>query len=150
MTCSRRAAAVSLGALYLCAALGCGRAGPTRYDVSGTIAYDGNPIPAGQIVLNADHQAGNKGPQGRAAIVNGQISIEGDMGTVAGPQWLQISGYDGQAYKDNEGLTRIGKELFPRAYKQVELPKRDMKLNIHVTPAKSATEKPTVDVEILE
>jgi hypothetical protein len=150
MTSSRRAAAVSLGGLYLWAALGCDRGGPTRYDVSGTITFNGSPIPAGQIVLNADHQAGNKGPQGRAGIVNGQISIEDDMGTVAGPQWLQISGYDGQSYKDNEGLTRIGKELFPRAYKQVELPKRDMKLNIRVTPAKSAAEKPSVDVEILE
>ncbi len=80
--------------------------------------------------MNANHQAGNKGPQGRTEIHNGKISVTGGMGTFGGSQWLQVSGFDGQAHQGEEMMMHMGKELFPMVQKQVELPLRDVMLDI--------------------
>ena len=54
---------VRFGGLGLVAALllaaGCGEAGPARYHVSGKVTFNGQPVPAGQIVFEPDPTAGN-------------------------------------------------------------------------------------------
>lgn len=138
---------VLLGVLSVVACCGCGPKGPARYTVSGTVTFEDQQVPVGTLIFNADHQAGNTGPQGRANILNGTITTQRGMGVVGGPHWLQITGFDGQAFQGEEGVIELGKPLFPMAHQQVELPKRDVTLAIRVTGNGA---DPNVEVEIVD
>ena len=72
-----------LGGLLLA---GCGR-GPTLYQVSGRVTYDGQPLPAGVIYFDPDVTRNHDGPQGYAVIKNGtyNTSARGGRGVVGGP-----------------------------------------------------------------
>ena len=77
---------------------GCGApSGPTTYDLSGTVTFDGEPVPAGQIVFEPDSTAGNSGPQGFAEIRNGKFDTTTGKGTIGGAHIVRISGYEGGA-----------------------------------------------------
>ena len=87
-------AALACGAL---AALGCnGGDGISRYRVSGTVSFDGHPVPAGMIYFNPDAAAGNDGPAGFAEIVAGRYdtAAKGGRHAIAGPHQVVIEGHD--------------------------------------------------------
>lgn len=149
MNRTNREAAVLLIGVCVFVLGGCSK-GPSRYDVSGIATYNGKPIPRGAIVLNADHQSGNTGPQGRAEIHNGEISIKDGMGTSGGSQWIQIMGSDGNNYRDHEGTLHQGKSLFDMVQTKIELPKQDVTLDVRITSTKNPKEKSSVEIKVVE
>jgi hypothetical protein len=69
------------------------------YDVSGTITFEGNPIPKGLIYFDPDPAKGTPGSQGFANIENGKFdtSITGKgKGIRGGTYLIRISGFDGK------------------------------------------------------
>lgn len=77
-----------------CLLAGCGPRGVARYDVEGTVTYDGQPLSRGTIRFEADSAKGNTGPVGIAPIVNGSYSTvgQGSRGALRGPLVAVITG----------------------------------------------------------
>ncbi len=116
-------------AVLLCCCLatglvGCGTDGPVRYPVSGTIEYDGQPVPAGYIVFEPDTAQGNQGPAGRATISKGHYKTAPDRGIVGGPMILRIHATDGVPYAiEEEGdVVEQGRPLFAEHVVYVAFP----------------------------
>lgn len=85
-----------LSGLAMMGGAGCGgRADqPARVQLSGSVEYDGKPVPAGRIELLPDISKGNSGPTGYADIVNGRYdTAHQGKGAVIGPQVAVITGY---------------------------------------------------------
>jgi len=82
--------------------LGCGDNSPKQYDVSGTITFKDQPVPAGMIYFLPD------GPPGYANIVDGKFDTrEGGRGSLSGKVKVRIEGFEKGA-----GLKSYGKPLF--------------------------------------
>ena len=98
-----------VAALLSLATAGCG-GGPKMYPVSGTVTYDGKPLPAGQISFEADVTKGHDGPQGMAYIKDGRFDTaqQKGKGVLGGPYVIRIQGFDGTP--GNE--LPMGKPLF--------------------------------------
>lgn len=117
---------------------GCNRGdAPTLYHVSGSVSFNGRPVPAGQITF--EPAAGASGPAGVAVIKEGKYDtkVEG-QGTVGGPHTAIIQGFDGQADPANE--LPLGKPLFVDYRAPLELEKSEGTQNLEV-PA-IAAERP--------
>lgn len=132
-------------ALFLVAALlGCGDDAPDTYHVSGTVTFDGKPIPAGTIRFVPDGAKQNSGPPGIARIADGKYdtSAEGGKGHVGGPMIVQIEGHDpsGQGATDEETGEKIMTPLFPGYKTTAELPK-DASTKDFAVPAEAANVK---------
>lgn len=82
---------VAIVVLLVC---GCGQQGPARFDVSGTVTYDGQPLPQGTIRFEPDGSKGNHGPVGYAAITDGTYTTKGQgtLGAIEGPLVVWITG----------------------------------------------------------
>lgn len=131
-----RSPVLTAGVAALCAVLlaGCGSAtdGPQRYRLSGKVTFNGQPVPAGQIIFEPDTSAGNSGPQGYAEIVDGAYRTD-DKGPVGGPQRIRISGYEGVSSDENHPATT----LFSDYQTTADLPKANSELDFDV-PATAA------------
>jgi hypothetical protein len=113
------------------AAAGCEQ-GPRRYNVAGTVTYDGRPLPAGMIYFDPDVSKKNDGPQGYAFIKDGKFdTAETKSGPVGGPHVARIEGFDG---KPGEELP-MGRPIFTDFSQPVDLPREDATLAFDV-PAK--------------
>jgi hypothetical protein len=125
-------------ACVLCAfaalvAAGCGRdTGPARYAVSGTVRYDGQPVPAGEVVLEPDGSQGNTGPGSFAIIDDGQYRTEPNSGVVGGPYVVRIMGYDGIPAGDST----VGTPLFPAYETQVDFPQQSTTQDFDIPAAR--------------
>jgi len=109
--------------------IGCsGPNGPARYEVHGTVTFDGRPVPAGEIVFEPDATQGNSGPQTRASIHNGEYCTPKGKGSVPGPVLVQIRAYDGEPNPESQ----IGRELAPAYRTTLELPQENSKQNFDV------------------
>lgn len=109
-----------LGLVALLTAAGCGSSdGPSRYDLQGTVTYDGNPIPTGEIFLQPDTSQGNNGPGSLAFIEDGRYRTERGKGIVGGPHIVRILGFDGVPAGDSTA----GSSLFPQYETVVDFPK---------------------------
>lgn len=74
-----------------------------RYQVSGTVTYDGKPVPSGLVKFQPDVDKGGSGPSGYAPIKDGVFCTE--EGICAGPVKVSICGFDGiplEVVKDGE------------------------------------------------
>ena len=73
---------------------GCG-GGLQTHDVSGTVTFNGKPVPAGRIDFFPD--VGNDGIQGWAIIKDGAFDTRkpGGQGHAGGPMLIKIEGFDG-------------------------------------------------------
>lgn len=110
------AAAVMAGA----ALVGCG-AKEQLHDVSGTITFQGKPIPKGLIFFDPDPSKGTPGTQGFANIENGKYdtAIQGQgKGIRGGTYTIRISGFDGKEAPE----APFGTFLFPEHQLSKELP----------------------------
>jgi hypothetical protein len=117
----RRARALVLLPVVLGLALmaGCGRSGPARHEVSGTVLFDGKPLDEGVIRFEPlDGQASLDG----ATISNGAYRIPKDKGLFPGRYKVLIIGGDGTSGSGNAlpkerapGVTP-GKERIPPRY----------------------------------
>src|SRR5947209_6558784 len=83
------------------AALGCSEPGPTRYQVSGSVALEGQPIPYGEVIFTPDGSLKNTGPQGIAPIQDGKYDTRspGGKGIAGGPTVLKVNGMSGPGGK---------------------------------------------------
>lgn len=104
--------------------LGCAEQGPQRYDISGTVTYKGQPIPAGTVQFVPDSAQGNRGPSGQATIVDGKYDTSTNgLGVVGGPHIVNIQAFDGKALPDLD--LPNGKPIFYSYEERVELPKEE-------------------------
>lgn len=98
---------------------GCGGSGgPARYGISGTVTYQGKPIPAGMIVFEPDSSQGNSGPAATCLIKDGKYQNQSGRGMIAGPHIVRIDGFDGHAIPEG---SRFGTRLFPAYETSVNL-----------------------------
>jgi hypothetical protein len=105
----------------LCAGCGGGDS-TTRYDVAGTVTFDGKPVPAGVILFTPDVSKNNRGPTGFAKIKDGKYDTRQEgKGTVGGPHTVAISGSDGARLPQQE--LPDGMPLFTDYGTAVDLPK---------------------------
>jgi hypothetical protein len=126
------AAAVVVAALLL----GCGGGadeGPQRFHVSGSVKFNGQPVPAGTVYLEPDTEQGNSGPAGSAPIDGGRYNTAAGKGTVGGPHLIRVDGFDGKATADKP----FGDPLFVPFTIENDLPKSDTTLDLEV-PASAA------------
>jgi hypothetical protein len=110
--------------------LGCGgNEGPPRYEVSGSVTYDGQPVPAGEVTFEPDASQGNQGPGSIAQIKDGQYRTERNSGVVGGPYIVRIVGFDGRP----AGESLIGTPLFDEPHETtVEFPKQNTTHDFHI------------------
>ncbi len=98
---------------------GCG-GGPKTFDVSGTVTFDGKPIPAGRIDFFPDFAKGNDGPQGFAIIKNGKFDTrQAGQGHGGGALLVRIEGFDGKS----DDPSFFGNPIFVAHQFSRELPK---------------------------
>ncbi len=111
-----------LVALVLLVLVGCNDMdGPRRYRLSGSVTYDGKPVPAGIISLEPDTSLGNSGPGTLVEFTNGRYRTTRGKGTVGGPHLVRIVGHDGKAISEMP----LGRCLFQEYRLQVDLPRHD-------------------------
>jgi hypothetical protein len=115
-------------AAVFCLVAGCNR-GPEMYSVSGTVTYDGKPLPAGQVFFEADVTKGHDAPQGFAYVKDGRFdTAQGGRGVVGGDYVIRIQGFDGKP--GNE--LPLGKPLFNDYVESRDLPKGPAQLEFSV------------------
>jgi hypothetical protein len=118
----------------------CSNESPSRFDLSGTVTFDGRPVPAGLIAINPDLSKGNDGPQGLAEIRDGRFDTRSlDKGAPSGPVILMIDGFDGVAQAESP----YGKPLFLGYKLRVDLPAAASEKNIDVPKSAGANVKNT-------
>ena len=118
----------------LASVAGCGGGddGPERFKLSGTVTYDGKPVPTGFVTLIPDIAAGNSGPGGGAAIINGRFETSDGKGSVGGPHRIRIVGYSGiPTHMEGEDLPD-GVPLFPQFETTATLPKQYSEHNFEI------------------
>ena len=90
---TRRISAVLLGGIAIVAltAVGCsGSKGPQRFEVSGTVKLDGQPVPKGLLALVPD--SNTQGPTVGGEIIDGKYLIPKAKGPIAGDYIFQFTG----------------------------------------------------------
>ncbi|WP_437230938.1 hypothetical protein SH661x_002223 [Planctomicrobium sp. SH661] len=104
--------------------------GPVRYQVSGQVTFDGQPVPHGSIIFDPDVQAGNSGPQGSAEIINGSYStaLHRGTGVVGGPMLITVTGMKNQNVLEGEDPGLLFKDF---SLKQ-DIPKEKFVLDVLV------------------
>jgi hypothetical protein len=124
--------------LSLLATGGCGsrQSGPKIYKVSGSVEYDGKPVPKGLITFRPNTSKGNSGPGGGAEIKNGRFETEAGKGVVGGAYIVEIRGTDGVPYSESGEEIPEGKSLFARYEVEVEFPREDTVQDFHVPKTK--------------
>lgn len=104
-------------AAVLGACAGCGdRSG--RAEIEGSVAWEGKPVPFGQLVFEPDPDRGGKGPAGVATIRGGRYRTDPGFGAVAGPHVVRFRFGDGQGVSD---LQPFGRPLCPEFTQPVDL-----------------------------
>jgi hypothetical protein len=109
---------------------GCGP-GEKLYDVSGTITFEGKPIPKGLIFFDPDTSKGTSGTQGFANIEDGRYdtAVRGKgKGIRGGTYTIRISGFDGKEAPE----APFGQFLFPEHQLTQELPPRNQTFDYDV------------------
>ncbi|MEX1039968.1 MAG: hypothetical protein WDZ51_05030 [Pirellulaceae bacterium] len=108
---------------FLVALVGCNAEPSGLYHVSGTIDFNGQPVPAGTILFQPDGSHGAKGPAGIALIRDGKYNTAGPggKGVVGGPHRVRITGLDGKPV----AMGPEGVPLFPDYSTTIDLPTED-------------------------
>jgi hypothetical protein len=123
------------GGAFLVAAfalVGCDRE-EVLYDVTGTVTFDGKPIPKGLIFFDPDVTKGGTGPQGFANILDGKFTtaVQG-KGVRGGAYVVRVNGYDGKEAPE----APFGQYLFPEYEEKRELPKENSHLDLSIAKKK--------------
>lgn len=89
---------VAMIATILFLAAGCSvEEGPPRYRVSGTVTYQGEPVPTGVIQFTPDASKGSSGPPGFAEIEAGVFDTKlSGKGVVGGPHRVTVDAFSGE------------------------------------------------------
>lgn len=104
--------------------LGCDTAtGTSRYQLSGTVTYQGKPVPYGLIYFDPDSTQGNSGVQGSGEIIDGVYQTSAAQGIQGGPTRVRIIGFDGKPPAGPEAaMFPHGMDLFPEKIVSIDLP----------------------------
>jgi hypothetical protein len=121
---------LAIAASLFLAGAGCG--GQKDYQVSGTVTFDGKPVPTGYVTFEPDTEKGNTGPGGGAEIRNGKFTTSRGKGVVGGAYRVKIVGYDGKPTSANGEELADGKSLFPIYQTLVEFPKESITKDFEV------------------
>ena len=99
---------------------GCGPGNnPRAVNVSGTVTFNGKPVPLGVIYFDPDTSAGNDGVQGSANIRNGSYDTsQTGKGITGGAYTVRIRGADAQS----DDPERPSRPLFGEYSIKVEFP----------------------------
>jgi len=102
-------------------ATGCNDGSGNR--VSGTVVFQGRPVPAGTIYFHPNKAAGNEVPSGFAQIVDGTFDTAAGRGrgVMAGSHKVEISGYE-PATPSAENPEGGGVSLFAGYREVIDLP----------------------------
>ena len=121
--------AIALIFASLLAALLSGCGGDKVHHLSGTVSFQGKPVPAGHIVFEPDAGAGNSGSPAFAKIKDGRYDtrLEG-QGTIGGPHTVLIHGRDGIP----RGELLNGLPLFQDYSTKADLPSEEGTLDFEV------------------
>ncbi len=106
-----------------CLICGCGgESGPPRFDLEGTVTYDGKPVPAGKIYFTpATSDPAVTDARGDADIIEGAFStVQSGQGHLGGRQTVRIEGYDGDSNLKND-FHPLGNPIF-KYTEEIELP----------------------------
>jgi hypothetical protein len=96
--------------------------------VSGTVTYEGKPVPAGTVFLDPVAAKG----QGLATVKDGAFdTAQAGRGITAGKFVVRVQGFDGKKGSD----VPVGKSLFPENSQGHEQSDANTKLDIKVTKA---------------
>ncbi len=111
--------------------------------MSGSITFDGQPIPKGTVLFQPDESKGCTGSAGIALIRDGKYdtAAEGGTGVVGGPHLVRIVGLDG---KPIDSMSPDGIPLFPDYTTTVELPKANSTQDFAVPKDSKRSMKPKV------
>lgn len=128
---------LALVAVSLAACAACSSRGDGRVDVSGSVTWKGQPVPAGFVVFNPDVTAGNVGPQGMAPIDNGRYDTRSEGGRPVSPGAMRVSiqGFNAGSGGD-EGAR--GARLFLPAEVTVTVPPDSAEVNLVVPESTKA------------
>lgn len=105
-------------------AAGCGGGASDGGDVhvSGSITFDGKPIPAGKVYFSPDNSKGNSGPSGYADIKDGKFDTsDGGRPTAGGATVVRIEGFDPNSASSEDNGEDVMKALFPTYETTAEL-----------------------------
>ena len=130
----RRSTARKGGALLalLLALCGCGPDGPQRYDLSGEVLFQGEPVAAGIMIFEPDPSRGNAGPPALALIEEGYYATPRGEGTVGGPHIVRIVAGTGEQAGP---LRPYGIPYLPDEYRTpVDLPRADATHDFELSP----------------
>jgi hypothetical protein len=110
-------------------AVGCGKGGPRRYDLSGTVTFQGAPLPAGTISFDGE---GNSMGGGYASIDNGRFdTAQTGRGHFGGVHEVTIVGTDGKRVNPDDPDSGM-RSLFPPHVMKADLPKRSGTMDFEV------------------
>lgn len=121
--------------LLLLLLVGCGR---SSYKLSGTVTFDGKPVPKGEIVFMPDPEAGNRGPGVLADIVDGRYELPLDKGHIGGAYIARLTGFDGAPQKSKELVDPRGTPLFVDHTEKLTLPEESGTRDFMVPPQAKA------------
>ncbi len=107
---------------------GCG--GDGKHTVSGSVTYQGNPVPAGEIRFTPNK--GNKGPIVLVKIKDGRFETPKDKGIVGGAYQLRVTGYGSAGNSKDPTAPDFGRQLFPIYREDLEFPREDHEHNIEI------------------
>ncbi|MBA2113296.1 hypothetical protein [Bremerella alba] len=110
--------------------LGCTKSdGLERHKLSGTVTYDGQPVPQGEIQFTPNSREGNPGPGTFIKIENGHYETPSGKGVLGGAYGVRIVGYDGKANTESD----MGVSLFNPYSERIDLPKEDSTRDFQVS-----------------
>jgi hypothetical protein len=114
----------------LAALAGCG--GDPLYDVTGTVTYDGKPLPAGVVWFDPD-PTNTDAPQGFAYVKDGQFdTAQNGRGVRGGAYVIRIEGFDGKPANE----LPLGRPLFTDFREKRDLPRQKAELQLTVPKSK--------------
>lgn len=126
-----------LAATLVAALVGCGGTPGNR--VSGTVTFDGRPVPAGKVYFKPDSATGGTGATGFADIVAGRYDTgrAGARNVGTGPMVVMVEGIDPQAGGGGDSPDVTARLLFQGHELRVDVPQGAFTLDITV-PAEAA------------
>lgn len=115
--------------IFLFSVVGCGGSSSdlTKYDYSGTVTFDGNPIPVGYISFEPDSVPG---PGSMAKIIDGHYETPTGKGLLGGPYRILISGFEGNGNPEALG---DGTPIFIDYLLKMTLPEESKTQNFEIT-----------------
>lgn len=111
--------------------------GPSQYTLSGTVLYQGKPVPRGEIIFSPDSGQDNAGPGSIAPIKDGEYQTLPGKGIVGGAYVVQIIGFDGVPVDE---MSSAGTALFPPYETHVEFPRESTTHDFNIPPSASVTQ----------